>query len=100
MERILIAMFDARMKTFTDRRGYRIFLRKLIGEGFTPIQKSVYLKKVANSTAQNLQITHVKKFTPSNIKVYIISLSQSVFDGIVNINCDIIKTDLPNIICV
>ena len=100
MERILIAMFDARMKTYTDRRGYRIFLRKLTGEGFTAIQKSVYLKKVANSTAQNVQITHVKKFTPPSIKVRIISLSQTVFEGIVNINCDIIKADLPDIICV
>lgn len=100
MDKALIVMFDARMKTFTDRKNYRVFARKLAGEGFTAVQKSVYIKSITSCAALNARILRIKKFTPSSIQVRIIVLPPSVLNSMVNINCDAPECDLPTVICI
>ena len=98
--KVLLVMFDARMKTFTDKRNYRVFQRKLIGEGFSILQKSVYIRSATSSATSASQIARIKKFTPSGIKVRIICLPQHVFECMINVNCDVVDCVLPCVISI
>ena len=59
----LVLFFDLPVGTAVQRRNYRLFRKFLLGEGFLPLQESVYAKLVVNDGAASAAIARVRKKT-------------------------------------
>lgn len=86
-EKVFIVLFDAKMKTYTDRRQYIDFLKLLKRNGFRLLQKSVYLKFCVDSSSLKTQSNKIKQFTPNNIRVIILEIPLRVFANGSYFNC-------------
>ena len=100
-DKVFIAFFDAKSKTYTDRKYYQEFIKKLKGEGFLMLQKSVYVRYMSGSRTLVEEAERIKKFTPKTVKLCLLSLSAEIFTSMVWLNCslpDILHKD--DIICI
>ena len=99
--KVFMAVFDAKMKTYTDKRNYRLFARALRREGFLYVQHSVYARHMEGSRSLAVQAERIRRFTPSSIRVYVFALPVAVFLKTAAVNCElpeIVKT--CDIICI
>ena len=100
-EKIFVVFFDAKMKTYTDRKQYSSFVKQLKGDGFCMLQKSIYFKLCVDSSSLKSQSERLKRFTPDTIQTIILSISPQSFNDGVYFNCkkpDFLKN--KSIICI
>ena len=99
--KVFLLLFDARMKTSSDRHNYSAFLRKLKGEGFVSLQKSVYMRNFCGSRPLKEETKRIRRFTPESIQVRILELPVKTFAAMGNVNCDLPKlAQDADVICV
>ncbi len=75
----VIVFFDLPTVTPKDRREYNKFRKYLIKSGFIMMQESVYSKLAQNSGAAEAVINNVKKNTPSEGLVQLLSVTEKQF---------------------
>lgn len=80
----LITMFDLPVKTKKDRKIYAIFRKKLIENGFSMIQFSVYVRFCASEELAQKHRKTVKKALPEYGHVRIITLTDRQFEKMEN----------------
>lgn len=72
-------MFDLPTYTASDLREYRSFRRFLIKSGFIMMQESIYTKLVLNTPTAELIKTQVRKNTPKNGCVQMLTITEKQF---------------------
>lgn len=86
--KVFIVLFDAKMKTSTNKRQYLSFTKLLKRDGFILLQKSVYIKFCVESLSLESQSCRIKKFTPANIRTIILSMPVNMLLEGVYLNCE------------
>lgn len=100
-EKVFLVMFDAKMRSSADRSNYRAFLAALKREGFSQLQKSVYIRMFVGGRSLSSESTRISRFTPCTVSVRILELSVGTFDAMCNINCEPLKfVPLGKVICI
>ena len=93
----LLVMFDLPTVTIEDRKNYRNFRKGLLKNGFYMLQESVYSRMVLNQSIERNVREAVKRITPPNGFVMLLSVTEKQFakaDFIVgNRKNDILDTD-------
>jgi len=75
----ILVMFDLPVETSTDRRMYRQFRKFLIQNGFLMLEESVYIKLVLNQTSANLLMKHIRKNSPPEGLVHMLTITEKQF---------------------
>ncbi len=78
----LMVFFDLPTYTKTDRKNYTTFRKKLLKDGFTQMQYSVYLRHCASSENANVHMKRVKNFLPPKGQVSILRITDKQFSQI------------------
>ena len=94
--KVYILFFDAAMETPEDRKNYRLFLRALQGEGFTRLQRSVYMRYQDSSRPTEVQWRRISSFLPQTVKACMLTVTADVFGSMFTWNCglpDIFRQD-------
>lgn len=86
-EKVFFVLFDAKIKTSAEKKQYCLFVKHLKREGFSLMQKSVYIKYCVDSLSLKVQSGRIKRFTPNNIQVIILSVSKQAFVNGAYYNC-------------
>ena len=76
----VVAMFDLPVDTKKARREYAIFRKKLLQDGFTRMQFSVYARHCASEENANVHVTRVERSVPPNGEVRIITITDKQFE--------------------
>lgn len=76
----LFAMFDLPVDQPELRREYTQFRKKLLKEGFTMLQYSVYVHYVASDEAEQAYRTRVRDALPSHGQVRVVSITDRQFE--------------------
>ena len=77
----IIVFFDLPTVTSSDMREYRKFRKSLIKKGFCMMQESVYSKIALNGTVLNSYVESVKKASPPNGTVQILTVTERQFSS-------------------
>lgn len=86
--------FDAKVKTYTQRKAYATFLRNIKALGYKMWQKSVYVRYTDNSLKLNDEKKRLNGIAPPTVSLIILSMPYCQYEDIVNINCE--KLDFYN----
>lgn len=78
----IIVFFDLPSVTHSDLQAYRKFRKFLLSEGFIMMQESVYSKLAMNGTTAKLICDKLKKNTPKEGIVQILTITEKQFAGI------------------
>jgi CRISPR-associated protein Cas2 len=74
-----MAMFDLPTDTKQSRRDYTVFRKKLLKDGFTMLQYSVYIRHCASEENASVHFDRVKNFLPPDGEVRVISITDRQF---------------------
>ncbi len=80
----LMVFFDLPTKTKMDRKSYTQFRKKLMKDGFTQMQYSVYLRHCASRENADTHVKRVRSFLPSKGTVAILRITDKQFGMIEN----------------
>ena len=86
--KVFVVLFDAKIKTSTDKRQYLSFVKLLKRDGFTLLQKSVYIKFCVESLSLKSQSCRIKNFTPVNIQAIILAIPVNTLLEGAYLNCE------------
>ena len=75
----ILVFFDLPSESASERRAYTQFRKYLIKNGFMMLQKSVYCKLAANQTIVNAQIENLRKNTPPDGLVEVLTITEKQF---------------------
>lgn len=75
----VLVFFDLPTETKKDIKNYSIFRKKLIQDGFTMFQFSIYLRHCASSENADVHIKRVKSFLPPEGQVGILCVTDKQF---------------------
>lgn len=75
----ILVFFDLPTDTKKDTKNYNIFRKKLIQDGFTMFQFSIYLRHCASRENAEVHIKRVKSFLPPTGKVGILCVTDKQF---------------------
>lgn len=75
----VLVLFDLPTDTKKDIKNYNIFRTKLIQDGFTMFQFSIYLRHCASKENAEVHIKRVKNFLPPKGQVGILSITDKQF---------------------
>ena len=78
----LLVLFDLPTETKRDRKASADFRKKLIRDGFTMFQFSIYVRHCASRENAEVHIKRVKNFIPEYGKVGILCITDKQFGGI------------------
>lgn len=90
-EKIYLLMFDASMKTVSEKKKYNKFLKQLKSKGYIMLQKSVYYSFSRSSSLFVAEIKNIRKIIYSEIKVRMLCLPIKYIENMENFNCEKIK---------
>lgn len=76
-------MFDLPVTTPIGRRQYTQFRKFLVKDGFVMLQESVYCKLAQNQLAANALIDHVKRNSPNQGLIQILTITEKQYSNIV-----------------
>lgn len=79
----VIVLFDLPVTTPIGRREYTQFRKFLVKDGFVMMQESVYCKLAQNQLAANALIDHVKRNSPSQGLVQVLTITEKQYSNIV-----------------
>lgn len=75
----VLVLFDLPTETKKDRKIYSDFRKKLIQDGFTMFQFSIYLRHCASRENADVHIKRVKSFLPEKGQIGILSITDKQF---------------------
>src|SRR5690554_433529 len=75
----VLVFFDLPTNTKKDRKNYNIFRKKLIQDGFTMFQFSIYLRHCASRENAEVHIKRVKSILPPTGQVGILCITDKQF---------------------
>lgn len=78
----LLVLFDLPTETKKDKKAYTTFRKKLIKDGFTMFQFSIYIRHCASMENAEVHKKRVKSFLPEFGKVGIICITDKQFGNI------------------
>ncbi|HXH18666.1 MAG TPA: CRISPR-associated endonuclease Cas2 [Chitinophagales bacterium] len=80
----LFVIFDLPTETKTDRKAYSDFRKKLLNDGFSMMQYSVYIRHCPSSESAEVHIKRVKSFLPEKGQVSIVQITDKQYGNIIN----------------
>ena len=93
----LILFFDLPVEKSAQRKAYRHFIKDIKTFGFYMVQKSVYVKMSIDMQAVNSTIEKIKKISPKEGNISVLSITEKQFAGIEYIlgenKTDVINSD-------
>ena len=78
----VLVLFDLPTETKKERKAYAMFRKRLIEDGFTMFQFSIYIRHTMSKENANAHIRRVKSFLPQTGKVCIICITDKQFADI------------------
>jgi len=75
----LISMFDLPTETKAHKDAYVRFRKRLMGDGFTMMQYSVYIRHCASEENANVHVERVKAMLPAEGEVRVIMITDKQF---------------------
>lgn len=78
----VLVFFDLPTETKKERKNYAIFRKRLIQDGFTMFQFSIYLRHCASRENAEVHIKRVKNFLPPTGEVGILCITDKQFGNI------------------
>ena len=75
----ILVLFDLPTETKKERKAYALFRKRLVEDGFTMFQFSIYIRHCASSENANVHIKRVKSFLPEFGKVGILCITDKQF---------------------
>jgi len=75
----VLVLFDLPTETKSDIKQYSIFRKKLIKDGFSMFQFSIYLRNCPSRENAQVHINRVKSFLPPKGKVCILTITDKQF---------------------
>jgi CRISPR-associated protein Cas2 len=76
----VVAMFDLPVDTKKARRAYAQFRKKLLRDGFTRMQFSVYMRHCASEENAAVHVERVERMVPDDGEVRIITITDKQFE--------------------
>lgn len=81
----LIVFFDLPVVTAAQRKGYRLFRKFLIKDGYLMMQESVYSKMVLDGAAADSAIARMKRNRPPQGLVQVLKVTEKQYSGLIEI---------------
>ena len=78
----ILVFFDLPTETKKDRKEYSKFRKRLVCDGFTMFQFSIYVRHCASSENAEVHIKRVKSFMPPFGKIGILNITDKQFGNI------------------
>ena len=75
----VLVLFDLSTDTKKDRKEYALFRKKLLMDGFTMFQFSIYLRHCPSAENADVHIARVKKWMPPFGKIGILRITDKQF---------------------
>ena len=75
----VLVLFDLPTDTKKDRKEYALFRKKLLMDGFTMFQFSIYLRHCPSAENADVHIARVKKWMPPFGKIGILRITDKQF---------------------
>lgn len=82
----LLVMFDLPTQTDKDKKSYCKFRKDLLGNGFTMIQYSCYVRICKSDYSANSHIDFIIKNLPKNGEIRILKLTSNVYNNMLLFN--------------
>lgn len=79
----LICMFDLPVDTPKEQKAYRQFRTRLIKEGFTMMQYSVYIRTCPNREYTHKLERHIKKFVPQAGNIRLLTITEKQYNDMI-----------------
>jgi CRISPR-associated protein Cas2 len=76
----VVAMFDLPVDTKAARKEYATFRKKLLKDGFTRMQFSVYIRHCASEENADVHVQRVERSVPPDGEVRIITVTDKQFE--------------------
>ena len=83
----VLVLFDLPTDTKKDRKEYALFRKKLLMDGFTMFQFSIYLRHCPSAENADVHIARVKKWMPPFGKIGILRITDKQFGDIQIFEC-------------
>ena len=100
-EKVFLVTFDAKVKTYVQRREYAAFVKQLKSFGYLMVQQSVYAKYSDRCGAEESEKRKILAITPATVEVRVFVLSYAQFAQSWTLNCNAINfAAKERIICV
>lgn len=80
----LFVFFDLPTNTKKERKDYTGFRKKLLKDGFSMMQYSVYTRHCASKESADVHMRRVKKFIPAKGQVSILTITDKQYGLILN----------------
>lgn len=77
----ILVLFDLPTETKKERKAASEFRKKLVNDGFTMFQFSIYLRHCASKENSDVHIKRVKSFLPEKGQVGILCITDKQFGG-------------------
>lgn len=78
----VMVFFDLPTETKLQRKQYATFRKKLVNDGFSMFQYSIYVRPCASLENSNVHINRVSSFLPDDGKVCIMAITDKQFGNI------------------
>jgi CRISPR-associated protein Cas2 len=92
----VLVFFDLPTETKKERRAHALFRKKLLDDGFTMFQFSIYMRHCASKENADVHTKRVKKLLPEKGYVGILSITDKQFGSMELFYCKKEKTiDAP-----
>ena len=89
----ILVFFDLPTETKKERKAYALFRKRLMGDGFTMFQYSIYLRHCASRENATVHCRRVKSFLPKQGYVAILTITDKQFS---NMELFIGKSEAPS----
>jgi CRISPR-associated protein Cas2 len=76
----VLAMFDLPVDTKAARRAYTQFRKKLLQDGFTRMQFSVYIRHCASEENAVVHVTRIENILPDDGEIRIVTVTDKQFE--------------------
>lgn len=76
----VLTMFDLPTDTKAARRAYTLFRKKLLQDGFTQMQYSVYIRHCASEENAEVHVQRVERMLPADGEVRLIAITDKQFE--------------------
>jgi CRISPR-associated protein Cas2 len=86
-----MVFFDLPTETKKDRKAHSVFRKKLIEDGFTMFQFSIYLRHCASKENATVHIKRVKTLLPEKGHIGIMCITDKQFGGMELFYCKEVK---------
>ena len=83
----VLVLFDLPTDTKKDRKEYALFRKKLLADGFTMFQFSIYLRHCPSAENADVHIARVKRWMPPFGKIGILRITDKQFGDMQIFDC-------------